>query len=176
MHSTCACGLFTPSLLMVFGVLFEPCHCLFFRSCCLWQRGRELIQVSRKSLLANQQLLQTLRHPTVMMRFVLKDFAFSVSENALISFYCNYLKTPTKCFHPLSSGLLVALKAKRRLSRGKGLRRRMLQRRRFIKRRRLAAQMEIVQRRALHLRRVCDIVHGKDASHNKTHIFIYIII
>lgn len=52
------------------GGLSEPHHhVLIFRSCCLWQRGRGSIRVSRKSQLANLQLLQTQRHPIVTMRY-----------------------------------------------------------------------------------------------------------
>lgn len=72
-----------------------------------------------------------------------------------VIFSCSFFMTKTEHFTLLSSGLLVAPKAKRRLSKGKGLRRRMPQRRRLIKQRRPAAQMETAQPRARHQRRVC---------------------
>lgn len=70
--------LFPHLILILLGALSEPHHRgLIFRSSCLWRRGRGSIRVSRKSLLANLQLLQIPRHPTVMMRYDAPEYFLS---------------------------------------------------------------------------------------------------
>lgn len=86
------------------GGLSEPHHCvLIFRSSCLWPRGRGSIRVSRKSRLANLQLLQTPRHLIVMMRYASlsvhsKRLHFSVLDMAKSSKYSQISYVVTKQF------------------------------------------------------------------------------
>lgn len=120
---------------------------LDFRSFCLWQRGKGLMQESRMNLSVNLQLLQTLRHQTVMMRYNSGLWVISYSQSLCIS-------VSFQCSSSPSSGLLVVPKVKRRLSRGKGLRRRMPQRKKWTKQRHLAPQMGTAQQRAQHQKRV----------------------
>jgi len=139
--------------MILLSALSEPQQCiLIFRSSCLWQRGRGWILVIRKSRSANLQHLRTPRRPIVTMRYGSCSCCHISVWDTTNCF--SYLMNQTAFFAPLSSGLWVAPKAKRRLSLGKVLRRRMQQRRRLIKQRRRAAQMETAQLRALRQRRV----------------------
>lgn len=123
---------------------------LNFRSSCLWRRGKGLMQESRMNLSINLQLLQTLRHPTVMTRYNSRLWLITSSKSQLDDHtWAELSRSP-----PLSSGLLVVPKAKRRSSRGKVMRRRMQQRKKWIRQQRLAARMETAQQRAQHQRRV----------------------
>lgn len=74
--------LLTLTKIQIFLAAISESHhdVLFCRSSCPWRRGRGSIQVSRKSQSANLQLLQTLRHPIVMMRYD-SFFCFNLSSS-----------------------------------------------------------------------------------------------
>lgn len=85
-------------IMNLLAALSESHHdVLFSRSSCPWRRGRGSIQVSRKSQSANLQLLQTLRHPIVMMRY---DSFFVLIYYQAHSVSGNYSITKTLFFTP----------------------------------------------------------------------------